>query len=351
MDTSTLPEIDFEVDDFGVDNLASLFLRSDRTTLIAGETTRSIATLGSNNLEISTALGTSYLNRATLLWNERPGNNGYLSVTTTIKPCPIDITIDAGDETVTLQDFLLSLLNKKRSQENQLSASRFADLLRSIGYLQPNMVMVTNHPGTTKAQAETLFDLMTSAGATDLTETIPVERRNNIQKVVGFSSGGLRIRSMVIGSMDRSMSTYGNGFENLIGAQVENFRRILANRAARGALEQELNTKKASLSEDDVMNYQQRIRRLRDAGTSWVNAWGGVQEIMRPVEGVGDDGEIRREPSGEYAPTHVPCGDFVVVGPDANEVTIDLWATREERAAESNATSAVDLEDLSAFEV
>jgi hypothetical protein len=322
-------------------------LRSDRTQLRKDEETGSLAKLGGHEIEVATTLREARLSRASLLWNERDTNQ-YYSLTTTIKPCNIDVAVTIDGERMDLKELLRQIVNGTKKADQQISKQQFANLLAARSYLQSSMVMVTQHNGLSESRAEELFDLMRDQGATDVLETIPVDRRNNIQQVVDFGSEpGLEIQSMVLGSVDRSRPEgTGRGFENLVSAQVENFTRILAQHAVRYGLEKELKAKRAKLSVEEIEELQEKIAFYRRAGSTWANNWGGVQEIMRRSDP--GDPAAERVATGEFTAVNVPCGDFVVTLNDGSTKTINLWVSRKEAQAElmSKQPTEAELDDM-----
>lgn len=334
--------------DFDSDDLNSMLLRSDRTPLIKDEVTRSLAKISGQEIPVFTTLREARLSRASLLWNDRSPTNQYFSLTTTIKPCNIELEVELDGDRISLQELLRAIINGSKPVEKQISKPAFASLLAARSYLQSTMVMVTQHNGLSKAKAEVLFELMKANGADEALESIKPEKRNNIQRVVDFGKApGLEILGMTLGSVDRTISQNGRGFESLVSAQIENFQRILTQHAVRHKLEQELAADRAKLSKDEIADRQLRISFFRKAGSTWANNWGGVQEILRLPEGMDEGGPADREPTGEYSPVNVPCGDFTVYDNDTeDEVAVSLWTPKDEAKAElSDGRTYEDLMD------
>lgn len=302
-----------------------MFLRSDRTNLIKGQTTLSIAKIGSKEIQIATKLNEARLDRATLMFNDRSATNKYWSLTTNIKPCAIDVTVTIDDKEMSLTELLRAQVNATRPADHQISPESFEAVLRSISYLQGSMIMITQHNAVNTDVVESLFDLMISNGAVDVLDTIPKSKQNNMRRIVSFeSSPGLEISSMTLNSFDRTKSSYNRGFENLLEAQLENFKRTLSLRAVRVRAEKELAANRANLSEDEINDAMLKISTLRRNAQSWINNWGGVQEIYE----VDPEDNAKRVASGRYGPTNVPCAEFVIET-ESGPTEINLWTRRD----------------------
>lgn len=320
-----------------VDDLSAMMLRADRTQLRAGEETMSLAKIGGQEVTVYTTLGDARLSRASLLFNERSATNRYFSLTTTVKPCTIEVAVDIDGQRMSLKDLLRAIVNGSKPPEKQVTEQQFNALLAARSYLQNSMVMVTQHNGLSESKATALFDLMIDNGASDVLETIDPSRRNNIRRVVDFGDEpGLKIVAMTLGSVDRNESIYGRGFENLVGAQIENFNRILTQHAVRLELEKKLAAERKDLDAEAIHDLQRKITFYRRAGSTWANNWGGVQEILRIPPGAEEGAVVERVPTGEYSAVNVPCGDFTVEtkGESPEQVEVNLWTRKEVAQAE-----------------
>lgn len=340
MTTNLLDGLALDLGDFAGGDLTELFVRRDRTQLIAGEETISLAKIGDVEVEITHRLNSARLARATLLLNNRTGRDPYWSFTTNCKPMNLDVWINDGTEKIHLKEFLRRIVNA--SSRSEVTPEQFDALLRARNYLQDSMVMITQHNGVLKSVVDDFMDFMEEAGAADVTETTPNARTNDLLRVIDFENRpGLEIISMELGSVDAERYV---GFTDLVNAQVKNISRMLENQAARIAATRALNA--AEPNSPEANDAKAKVTKYQRAATTWLNNWGGVNPMRGRPEGAAPDAEVELVPTGDYAVCSVPCGDFRLKGPNGDPYELSVWAPRDKIQAEMRAAQGTVAERL-----
>lgn len=251
----------------------------------------------------------------------------YKIVTGIFKPVKMTIEVVIDGQTMTLPDFLRATVNASASQE--IDEAKFLQTASLIGLkFDEGMPLLFQQFGASEDGIKRAFAAFKDAGAVDVLGSMT--NRGNIISAYAHETG-IPVTSFEIGTVDRKASRTGQGFLNLVDAQVDQFSRIVGLRKKASELSAKL-TEQTDWSQDKIKMAESAVKNLRDMSRQWTTNWAGAQQIIK----IDNSGQQVKE--DRYAAVNAPCGRFTMVV-DGQSVAIDLW--KNSARAESTSTDAV----------
>lgn len=304
------------------------------TTLHVG---RRIAFKGSiNGVEVPAyaTLHEAHLTRMSVIQQKSPyTGETYKIVTGILKPVKMDIEVVVDGQTMSLAELLRSFVNA--SAQKPVDEATFLETASRIGIkFNDGMPLLFQQFGASEDGIVRAFEAFKSAGAVDVLSTM--ENRGNIIAAYAHETG-IPVTSFEIGTVDRSQSRTGQGFLNLVDAQVDQFSRIVRLRKEASILKNEL-AAQTDWSQSKVKSAEDRIKTLGNMSRQWTTNWAGAQQIITVDEG----GNL--VPKNQYAAVNAPCGRFTMVI-DGKPVAVDLWKNSA-RAESTSSTNKVNVADV-----
>jgi hypothetical protein len=335
--TNILSKFGFDADLFSaVADTPEVFETTGRsTTLHVG---RRVPFKGSiNGIEVPAyaTLHEASLTRMSVIRQKSPyTGETYKIVTGIFKPVKMTVEVVIDGETMTLAELLRATVNA--SAKTPVDEETFLRTASLIGLkFDEGMPMLFQQFGASETGISNAFNAFKDAGAVDVLDQM--ENRGNIITAYAHETG-VPVTSFEVGTVDRKQSRTGQGFLNLVDAQVDQFSRIVGLRKNANELASEITTQ-SNWSQDKIKKAESRLKVLRDMSRQWTTNWAGAQQIIQ----IDDSG--KKVVKDQYAPVNAPCGRFAMVV-DGKTFNVDLWKTsaRAEATATNSEVSAPSTE-------
>jgi len=259
----------------------------------------------------------------------------YKIVTGILKPVKMTIEVVIDGETMTLPELLRATVNA--TAEKPVDEAKFLQTAAMLGLkFDEGMPLLFQQFGASEAGIAHAFAAFKDAGAVDVLSAM--ENRGNITSAYAHEIG-VPVTSFEVGTVDRKQSRTGQGFLNLVDAQVEQFSRIVGLRKKASELSATI-TSQTDWSQDKVKKAEATVKTLRDMSRQWTTNWAGAQQIIQIDEG---GNPVKKD---QYAAVNAPCGRFTMVI-DGQSVAVDLWknSARAESTTTASAPAASDSND------
>jgi len=307
-----------------------------------------------NGTEISAVaeLRSAKLRRLTVIENayrDNP-NSSYLQVTGVLRPVEMFLGVQINGNTVPLEQLLCDIYNAQATVGNQIPVEDFTRRLKNMGFrFQSDATIMWHHFGADETKIMHAIDVMKAAGATDITDQTPAERRGRIQRIVDFGDNpGLNVESFTMGKADRSMSRTGQGFTDFIEAGIQNMLRTLRLRQ----LGREYKAAAEQLTGAEAEMKKAIANHCMQQSTRYTSNLGGVQrrKQMQDNGEVVEVGAVGSPVSIQYDPVNVPIGTFVYTDGEDSK-TLEFWKnnttmpTAPASPVVATATTETDTED------
>ena len=267
------------------------------------------------------------LTRMSVIEQKSPYTNEmYKIVTGIFKPVKMTVEVVVDGETMTLPELLRATVNATASKP--VDEAKFLQTASMLGLkFEDGMPLLFQQFGASEAGIQNAFAAFKDAGAVDVLSTM--DNRGNIITAYAHETG-VPVTSFEIGTVDRKQSRTGQGFLNLVDAQVDQFSRIVSLRKKASELSGMVTTQ-TDWSQDKIKKAEATLKVLRDMSRQWTTNWAGAQQIIQIDEG---GNPVKKD---QYAAVNAPCGRFTMVI-NGQSVAVDLW--KNSARAESTATTA-----------
>lgn len=276
-----------------------------------------------------------------LVQTQKSTGNQYNLVTGIFNPVRFDIELMVDGKKMDMMDVLRAIAEEVSG--GKISEEEFELNCQKIGFqYRTGMPMFFQQFGANLESFQQLLEVFKSNGAVDVFDSIRGEKRR-IMSAYAIPRGnpGIPVTSLEVGSMDRSKSErfahdgIGQGFQNLIDAQFEQFVRIVTLRKlARTKLEEANNAANADEASLLRAESEKASKMSRQASSTW---GGSQQRIVAQANG----GFMSED---MYDPANVPCGRFTLELPGGSQ-EFSLWTNKNEAAAPAVVKAAVDFKD------
>lgn len=303
---------------FGIDASAfagvtdpSLFSGSGTTMMRLDKKTPYSASINGHAVNAYVTLREAKLTRLSLLRQTQVSSaREYNLVTGIMKPVKFDIDLIIDGETMSLTNLLKHFAEE--ASGTQMSEDDFILAARRIGFnIIDGMPLFFQQFGADGDKFEAAVEAFRSAGAVDAKGTRDMGR---IRQAWAHSSG-VDVTALELGTVNREMSPRGQGFLNLVDAQVDQFQRILGLRMKARTLKAE--AAKPNLAQNKIKSLTEAAKVADEMSQQWRSSWSGAQQRIENANGT-------YVPRDIYDPVNAPCGRFtMVIG--GNEVNVDLW--------------------------
>lgn len=312
----------------------SLFEGTGTTTFRVGKRTPYAASINGVSIPAYVTVESAHLTRLSLL-NQTQISTGkpYHLVTGILKPVKMNVELVLDGQTMSLQDFMFGLV-----QQSGVAVSReeFDMTIRKMGFnFGEGMPLFFQQFGASIDGWRDAVNAFKHAGAHSAMGRI--NNAGRIQEAWAHESG-VSVSSFELGTVNREMSPRGQGFLNLVDAQIDQFQRILGLRKKAKIFAQE--AEKSGLSQEQIKGLQGQAKTARDMSRQWATSWTGAQQRIVNENGV-------FTPVNIYDPVNAPCGRFTLLI-DGKDFPVDLW-TNSARAESNVALPVTDEADAEPF--
>lgn len=273
-------------------------------------------------IDAEVTLKSARLTRLSLLQQvQKSTGNQYYLATGVMNPVEFNIDLILDGVKTNIIDFFHGVAQESAGTE--ISRDAYLLNLSKIGLKwNTGMPLFFQQFGANKDQLDAAVEIMKAHGGRDTKSKM----KNNSSFEYAFQlKEGLPISAFEIGTVDRTKSprfnhdNIGQGFLNLIDAQVEQFSRIVGLRKSaklKLALATEGNKSEAEIAE---------LKASADLDTQmagqWTSNWAGAQQRLTQLkEGGFQQGAL-------FDPVNLPCGRFTILE-GTTPVEIDLWTQR-----------------------
>lgn len=350
--TSLLEKFNLNADLFSaVVNEPELFEGSGTSTMLrVGSRTPYSASINGVAIPAYVTVREAALTRLSLL-NQVQASSGrsYNLVTGIMKPVKMDIELVIDGETITLVDLLHKVAIEATKKE--ISRDEFVHSARRIGLnFADGMPLFFQQFGASEAGYKSAVEILRKHGATDTAKSM--NNRGRIQSAWQMPNGAsIPVTAFELGSVDRTKSAryahdgVGQGFLNLVEAQVEQFTRIIDLRKSAKINEaKQAEAAQNGADQADIKLMGEQIKTLRDMSRQWASNWAGAQRRLEMQK----NGTFMEQ--NTYDPVNAPCGRFTLAD-GADKVEIDLWTNslQANTSAGTIATSNTDEDDDDVF--
>ena len=327
-----------------------LFETSGTTTMLrAGKRVPYSASINGVSIPAYVTLQSARLTRLSLLKQEqRSTGNEYNLVTGILKPVQMDVELVIDGESISLIDLLHHFAQQASGKE--IAREEFVHTARRIGLnFADGMPLFFQQFGASEAGFNNAIELFKAAGAQDVRGNM--KNPGRIVQAWQHPGDGIEITAFELGTVDRTKSSrfkhdgVGQGFLNLVEAQIEQFTRIVSLRRGVRVLKTELENNTSTLSQADVKKLNEAIESQRAMSRQWASNWAGAQKRLVMLK----NGSF--EEQDMYDPVNAPCGRFTLTV-DNSPVEIDLWtnsATANNSSSQTTASVADDDDDDAPF--
>jgi hypothetical protein len=297
------------------------------------------ASINGNSVDAFVTLREASLTRLSLLQQKQASTGrDYWLATGVMQPVKIDIDLVIEGDRISLVDFLHQLTCEAAGQ--QISTEQFLLSARKIGLnFSEGMPLFFQQFGANYNKFASLVNEFKAAGAEDVLGQIdPAKNAKNRIQAAYQLKPGMPITAFEVGSVDRTKSArfhhdnVGQGFLNLVDAQIEQFTRIVGLRKSAkikmaqaevvGVAEDKAKELKASANIDMQMSRQA------------VSNWAGAQRRIRRTE----DGTFKTD--NMFDPVNLPCGRLTVVRNDGTSYEADIWSNNNNGGSNMSSTPA-----------
>lgn len=267
------------------------------------------ANIGGVHFPYTFTVKSALLTRLTQIVRTRAEGGLYNLLTGVMSHVDADLSVHVDGEQLNISEFFRKITNAEKTEDKQLSQEVWESTMAGAGFRwnTPDMVILFQHFGASEKLLNANFDAFIAAGAKDITANYPPNRLKEIRRIV-FHETGLPISHFEIGSSDRTQSRTGQGFEDILQSQFDNWQRIIKGRVEVMKLRLELDEmrKDDKILPEDLRELEDQVALKRRQTTRWVNNWGGAQVGMT----VENDGSITE--GEEWFQQSVPCGRITV---------------------------------------
>ena len=252
----------------------------------------------------------------------------YKIVTGILKPVKMTIEVVVDGETMTLAELLRATVNA--TAEKPVDEAKFLQTAAMLGLkFDDGMPLLFQQFGASDAGIAHAFAAFKDAGAVDVLGAM--ENRGNITSAYAHETG-VPVTSFEVGTVDRKQSRTGQGFLNLVDAQVDQFSRIVGLRKKASELSASI-AAQTDWSQDKIKKAEATVKVLRDMSRQWTTNWAGAQQIIQIDEG---GTPVKKD---QYAAVNAPCGRFTMVI-NGQSVAVDLWKNSARAESVSTTVSA-----------
>lgn len=288
-----------------------------------------MATLGDTTQPATAALRSARLTRLSEIQQETREGKKYLMISGVMRPVVMDIRLyppSHEDEGISLPEFLRALVNASR-KDNPVSAERFLSTCAGFGLdFRGGMPLIWQHFGASKEGVDKAFEWFEDQGAIDVRRSMVNPGR--ITRAIEFTDG-VEVTGFEVGRMDRSMSTRGQGFIDVVEAVVTNFQRVIVQRKAIRDLSVKLETLKGEKKpkEDDIRDIQMQIDSLATAARAWAGNWGGAQNRKETASD-----SVSLIETNIWDAVSVPVGRITAQNASGEEFKMNFWQRNQQVA-------------------
>ena len=243
----------------------------------------------------------------------------YDLVTGIFKPVKFNVELIVDGQTVDLVQLMNLVANEATGRT--IPEEEFIHSARRIGLnFKDGMPLFFQQFGASYEGFKAATAIMAQHGAVDTASSM--KNRGRIVEAWQMpQNAGIAVTSLELGTVDRTQSArfkhngQGQGFLNLVEAQIEQFSRIVGLRKQAKMLEAERdNLTKNGANQAQIKGLGAQITELTQMSQQWQSNWAGAQRRLVMTK----NGSFTEEPV--YDPVNAPCGRFTL-----NEVEIDLW--------------------------
>lgn len=321
-----------------------LFETSGTTTMLrVGKRVPYSASINGVSVPAYVTLNSARLTRLSLLRQEqRSTGNEYNLVTGIIKPVQMDVELVIDGQTMSLIDLLHHVAQQASGKE--IAREEFVHTARRIGLnFADGMPLFFQQFGASQTGFDAAVEVFKASGATNVASNM--KNPGRIVEAWQHPGDGVEISAFELGTVDRTKSSrykhdgIGQGFLNLVEAQIEQFTRIVSLRRGVRVLKNELENNTGTLSQAQVKTLNETIESQRAMSRQWASNWAGAQKRLVMLK----NGSF--EEQDMYDPVNAPCGRFTMVV-NNSPVEVDLWTnSATANNSVSQTTASVDDED------
>lgn len=316
-----------------------LFERRGSTTRFnLGVRTPYKASINGVNVPAYVTLEQASLTRLSLLKQTQAATGReYDLVTGIFKPVRFNIELIVDGQTITLIELMNLVANEATGRI--IPREEFIHSARQIGLnYEEGMPLFFQQFGASYEGFKTAAAIMKEHGAVNTASSM--KNRGRIAEAWQMPKNtGIPVTSLELGTVDRTQSArfkhngQGQGFLNLVEAQIEQFSRIVGLRKQAKMLEAEReNLSRSGANQAEIKGLSAKITELTQMSEQWQSNWAGAQRRLV----MSKNGSFTEEPV--YDPVNAPCGRFTM-----NEIEIDLWTNslQNRETPENRETPAV----------
>jgi len=319
MTINLLEKFGFEPDLFSsvIDNPEWFETSSSNTTLRVGKEISYSATLNGKAVQAFVTLHSAKLTRLSLLKQDQVATKkSYYLATGILNPVKMDIELLIDGTRMNIIDVLFDLA-KQSSNNPSITREEFLVTARKMGFnFQEGMSLFFQQFGADYDSFASAIASFKEAGAIDVLPTI--KKPGRIKAAYQLNKG-VDITSFELGTVDRSMSTRNQGFQNLVDAMIEQFTRIVSLRKEARILMVEVEKNAGSWKTEKTELVNAQVQSLLAMSRQWTSNWAGAQQRIL----TDDNGNQTKE--NTFDPVNAPCGRFTMVINDS-PVEVDLWS-------------------------
>jgi hypothetical protein len=333
MNTTLLADLTADLADIGDFEDDALHSSSATLTFKRDEPVVYPVLLGGTEIEANTTLRSAALRRLTIAENQyRDSDQMYWQVSGDLTGVGFDTMLKIGDENISLVELLRRIyVTVAKIDSNGMTLADFSARVRNLGFrYNQDGTLLWQHFGAEKSAYDEAVAFMLANGAFDDTGNHDPARLNRIKKIVKFdeTNPGLQVVSMEVTASDRGQSRTQQGFENLVEASVESFKRSLKLRAQRRLALSKMEAAQADGKAAEADQFRSIANHMQRNSTSWSSNLAGVQQRRQ----ITPEGEIVAIGEDESSPVNVHIdatkaniGRLVVANGDDEVYEMDFW--------------------------
>lgn len=250
------------------------------------------------------------------------------------KPVKMKVEVELGGQTMPLQELIINLILESSNGKSRDEVMKIVEDTNLIKGFKDGMPLMFQQMGASENGFAHAIEIFKAAGGIDDLASL----KNNPRFHTCYdmkSQQGLEVVSFELGSADRSQSTTGQGFIDIVDAVFSNLIRVISHKSNAAILKKQIEEQAASLSQADIKANQLKIDTELAMSRQYPVIWSGASRQV-DVQPTGD--KLTRD---KYNATNAPCGRWTVVTANGN-VDLDVWSNSENKPSNTASVAQVD---------
>jgi len=250
------------------------------------------------------------------------------------KPVKMKVEIELGGQLMTLSELIETLILENAKGKTLDDVRRIITETNLTKGLSEGMPLMFQQMGASQNGFTHAVEVFKAAGGIDDLQSL----KNNPRFHTCYdmkANQGLEVVSFELGSADRSQSSTGQGFINIVDAVFSNLLRVIAHRTESTILVKDIENRAAEMSQADIKLKQAKAKSELDMSKQYPVIWSGASRQV-DIQPNGD--KVTRD---KYNATNAPCGRWTVTTANG-AVDLDVWSNSQSKPSTPVETTQVD---------